>query len=114
MKCGTNSERAIVDIHWEVDGRHVSESGLEDAIIKAVLEDITEQVQNELGEMTCPEHGEKPEVTIKYTDEGVEYQCGSCCEAFSEAVEAKITDLFSDDDADDDEGDEPEADEDDK
>ena len=99
-----------MDVLWEVDGRRVSEAGLEDAIIKAVLEDITEQVQIELSDMKCPEHGESPDVTIKYTDEGVEYQCGSCCEAFNEAVEAKITDLFSDDADDDEEADEEDED----
>lgn len=94
----------MLSVHWEVDGCRVTEAELEDAMITAILEDVTEQIQNELSDLMCHEHGKKPEVTIKYTGEGVEFACESCCEAFSSEVQAKLEAFLADNESDTPEG----------
>lgn len=91
----------MLNVYWEVDGRRVTAEQIEDEMMAALLEDITEQARDAVGEMTCPEHGTTPELTVKYKEDStVDFECNCCCESFSGAVQVKLDEFLGGDETD--------------
>ena len=49
-------------------------------------------VEQRVGTVTCPEHGEPPDITIEFTSvpEKFDVKVSSCCDAFMQEVKDRI------------------------
>lgn len=84
-----------VHFDYEVDGRRgVALEEIEDAEMRDMVEEVTEELSAELGDVRCPEHGTEPTIVITPTEEGFGATVEGCCEVLAALVEDRIEDIY--------------------
>lgn len=81
---------------YEIDGqRTTSLDEIEDAELRDMLEEVSEELMVELADVRCPEHGMEPTIVIAPSgDDGFGVAVEGCCETLAELVEDKIEEVY--------------------
>jgi hypothetical protein len=85
-----------VHFEYDVDGaRLTSLDDIQDTEIHALVEEVQEELEAELGDVRCPEHGTEPTVVITPSgDEGFSIVVEGCCEQLATIVEDRIEEIY--------------------
>ncbi len=63
----------------------------DDGLIRGLLEEIKDDLQDALEDMRCPDHGQEADIIIELTEEEeVQVHVGTCCDRFREIVDAVL------------------------
>lgn len=81
----------MIDIEFEVGGCKVSSRNLGNALERAVLQSIQDDVSMKLRSLVCPEHGQRPKVKAKgHSLDSLSFELAGCCERAIEAAKKKL------------------------
>lgn len=79
-----------VEVRFEINGRKVSPDNWRNAVERALLEQLREQIQAKLRGLRCTKHNQQPHVTVAGASlNQLEFQVHGCCqELIDRAAEA--------------------------
>jgi hypothetical protein len=69
-----------VEVEFSLDGRTVSRKRFFEGIAGEIRKDAVEHVEAKLESVRCPDHGERPEVTVSETTDGFDVRVTGCCD----------------------------------
>jgi len=71
----------MIDVSFEINGRKVSPNRVSDAVEKAILQEVADNVKKALSSVRCPQHGERPRVKVKGSSlDRLNYVVEGCCQ----------------------------------
>ena len=81
----------MIDVTFEIGGKNVDPNRIGDAQEKAMLAEVATSTKKALSSVTCPEHGQKPKVTIKgRTVDDLSWEIEGCCQALIDTAMEKL------------------------
>lgn len=82
----------MVEVSFEINGRKVQPDQISEALTKAVLTSVAEQIKSKLGSVRCPEHGKFPKIICKGKSiENLGFEVSGCCEELIDSVKRKLS-----------------------
>ena len=70
-----------VEVSFEINGRKVSPQNWGNAVERALLENLKEQIQDKLRGVRCAEHNQQPRVTVAGSSlDQLSFQVHGCCQ----------------------------------
>lgn len=81
----------MVDVTFQINGRKFQPNQVEDALTKAILANVAEQIKKNVGSVTCPHHGKSPQIIGKGKSiENLSSEVSGCCDSLVLAVKQKL------------------------
>lgn len=81
----------MIDVTFEIGGRRVSPNRFGDEIEKAILTKAATNVKKALNSVTCPEHGQRPKVTLTGMDiNNLSCDVEGCCQKLVDTAMKKL------------------------
>lgn len=81
----------MIDISFEINGRKVNSGNIGDELEAAVLSDVVDSIKSDIGDITCPEHRQRPKITIKGRNiDNLSFDVSGCCDKLIEIVDLKL------------------------
>lgn len=82
----------MVEVSFEINGRKVHPNQIGEALTKAVLTSVTEQIKRKVGSVSCPDHGKSPKIICKGKSiENLGFEVTGCCEKLIDSVKQKLS-----------------------
>lgn len=87
----TEGEDTMIDVSFEINGRKVSPNRVGDALEKAILQEVADNVKKALSSVRCREHGERPRVKVKGRSlDSLSFEVEGCCQELIDAAGKKL------------------------
>ena len=81
----------MIEIRYEVNGKRVRPNDVAGELEPAILKETGDRVAKALASVTCPEHGQRPKVTIKgQTLNDLSWEITGCCDALVQLALKKL------------------------
>lgn len=81
----------MIDIKMTIDGREVSPNQFADEMLKAVKDDIDEQVRSRISQARCPVHGNSPtNIRTQMDGDKATWTFDACCGELEKAAGAAL------------------------
>lgn len=81
----------MINISFEIGGRKVNPNQIGNAIEKAVLQQVAENVKKSLSSVRCAEHGQNPKVKVKGPNiEKLSFEVEGCCQPLIDQALKKL------------------------
>lgn len=82
----------MIEITWEIDGRRVPESQVGDALERSFYKQIAASMKSDLASVTCPEHGQHPQVVLEgKSGSELSFSIRGCCEKLIALATSKVS-----------------------
>jgi hypothetical protein len=79
-----------MSLEYRRDGQKVSRDQWFDGLADDVRSAALEEVQKKLESVRCPEHGQRPTVTMERTADGASFNIEGCCEDLVERAQRAV------------------------
>jgi hypothetical protein len=81
----------MIDIRFEINGKPVDPNRMGDAIEKAILGGVVENMKKKLQSVRCKTHGKAPKITVKgKTIDKLSFEVSGCCQDLIDQATAKL------------------------
>ncbi len=71
----------MIDISFEIGGKKVNPNNIGDALEKAILQSVVENITKKLSTVRCAEHGRQPQVKVKgHSTDKLSFEVKGCCQ----------------------------------
>lgn len=85
------SERAMIDITYEINGKKINTTSFGSAIEQATLNQLSEHIKKAVGSVRCPEHHQTPKIKVKGRNlENLSFEVSGCCKQIIEKVTQEL------------------------
>ncbi|TAH51300.1 MAG: DUF4145 domain-containing protein [Chloroflexota bacterium] len=81
----------MIQVTFEINGKKVDPDDIAEGIQRSVLVKIQDLLEEDLGELTCPEHGAAPSILCKGDNlDDLNVQVWACCKNFADRAASEI------------------------
>lgn len=81
----------MIEISFEINGKKIDPDDIPEGVQRSVLMKIKELLEEDLGELRCPEHGSAPSVICKGDSlNNLNFRVWACCENFANYAASQI------------------------
>lgn len=81
----------MIDISFEINGRKVSPRNVGNTLESAMLQTVQDSIAKAVRSARCPEHGQKPRISVKGRNlDSLKFEVSGCCDSLIEEVKRKL------------------------
>jgi hypothetical protein len=81
----------MIDISFEINGRKVTQSNMDNALESALLQSMQESITKSVGAARCPAHGQSPKIKVMGRNlNSLSFEVSGCCNQLIETVNKNL------------------------